>query len=411
MTGGTANANGLERYGAALMGTFGTPLAVIERGEGSWVWDAEGKRYLDLLGGIAVNALGHADPEWVAAVASQAGRLAHISNFFATEPQIRLAERLLEVTGAPAGSRVFLCNSGTEANEAALKMVRLTGRTRVLALEEAFHGRSTGALTLTHKAAYRAPFEPLAPGVEWLPANDVGALEKALAGDDVAALFIEPIQGEAGVKPLTDEYLHAARALTQKHGTLLVADEVQTGIGRTGTWLALQQQGIQPDIVTLAKGLGGGFPIGAVIGFGPRMGSLFQRGQHGSTFGGNPLAASAALATIDAIENRHLLEHVKTLSAWLRAELLALPGVVEVRGEGLLLGVVLDTDIASAVAADAFEAGFIVNAPTADALRLAPALTLTQDEAQTFVTWLAHRLGQPSASPADPHDDSPEETR
>lgn len=398
----TTNAKGLERYSKALMGTFGTPLAVLERGEGNYVWDAEGKRYLDLLGGIAVNALGHADPEWVAAVTAQAGAVSHVSNFFASEPQIRLAERLLEITDAPAGSRVFLCNSGTEANEAALKMVRLTGRTRVLSLEEAFHGRSTGALTLTHKEAYRAPFEPLAPGVDWIPANDIGALEAALSANDVAALFIEPIQGEAGVKPLTDEYLHAARELTERYGTLLVADEVQTGIGRTGTWLALQQQGITPDIVTLAKGLGGGFPVGAVIGFGPRMGSLFQRGQHGSTFGGNPLASAAALATIDAIESRNLLEHVKKLSAWLRHELTALPGVVEVRGEGLLLGVVLDKDSASDIATDAFEAGFIVNAPTADALRLAPALTLTEDEAQTFVTWLAKRLTQPHASaPAD----------
>jgi acetylornithine/N-succinyldiaminopimelate aminotransferase len=388
----STNAAGLERYSKALMGTFGTPLAVLERGEGSYVWDAEGKRYLDMLGGIAVNSLGHADAEWLAAVTAQAGTVAHVSNFFASEPQIRLAERLLEVTGAPAGSRVFLCNSGTEANEAALKMSRLTGRTRVLAIEEAFHGRSTGSLSLTHKAAYREPFAPLPGEVEWIPANDIGALEAALGADDVAALFIEPIQGEAGVKPLSDEYLHAARELTSRRGTLLIADEVQTGIGRTGTWLALQAHGIQPDIVTLAKGLGGGFPVGAVIGMGPRMGSLFTKGQHGSTFGGNPLAAAASLATLDAIESRHLLEHVKTLSAWLRAELEAIPGVQEVRGEGLLLGVVFDEPIAGDVANDAFEAGFIINAPTADALRLAPALTLTQDEAATFVSWLGERL-------------------
>jgi acetylornithine aminotransferase len=388
----TANSAGLERYSNALMGTYGTPLAVLERGEGSYVWDAEGKRYLDLLGGIAVNALGHADADWLAAVTAQAGTVAHVSNFFASEPQIRLAERLLEVTGAPAGSRVFLCNSGTEANEAALKMSRLTGRTRVLAIEEAFHGRSTGALSLTYKDAYREPFAPLAPGVEWIPANDIGALESALAAEDVAALFLEPIQGEAGVKPLTDEYIHAARELTSRHGTLLVADEVQTGIGRTGTWLALQAHGVQPDIVTLAKGLGGGFPVGAVVGFGPRMGSLLGKGQHGTTFGGNPLAAAAALATIDAIEGRDLLGHVKSLSEWLRVQLEALPGVREVRGEGLLLGVVLDEAAASDVATDALEAGFIVNAPTADALRLAPALNLTQDEAATFVAWLSERL-------------------
>jgi acetylornithine aminotransferase len=395
------NAAGLERYSKALMGTYGTPLAVLERGEGSYVWDAEGKRYLDLLGGIAVNALGHADAEWLAAVTAQAGAVAHVSNFFASEPQIRLAERLLEVTGAPAGSRVFLCNSGTEANEAALKMSRLTGRTRVLAIEEAFHGRSTGALSLTYKDAYREPFAPLAPGVEWIPANDIGALEAALATGDVAALFLEPIQGEAGVKPLTDEYVHAARDLTARHGTLLIADEVQTGIGRTGTWLALQAHGVQPDIVTLAKGLGGGFPVGAVVGFGPRMGSLLQKGQHGTTFGGNPLAAAAALATIDAIEGRDLLGHVKALSAWLRVELEAIPGVREVRGEGLLLGVVLDQAVAGDIATDALEAGFIVNAPTADALRLAPALNLTQDEAATFVAWLGERLATPAPEGED----------
>lgn len=388
----TTNAKGLERYSKALMGTFGTPLAVLERGEGSYVWDAEGKRYLDMLGGIAVNSLGHADAEWLAALADQAGKAAHVSNFFASEPQIRLAERLLEVTGAPAGSRVFLCNSGTEANEAALKMSRLTGRSRVLAIEEAFHGRSTGSLSLTHKAAYREPFAPLAGAVEWIPANDIGALDAALSTGDVAALFIEPIQGEAGVKPLTDEYLHAARELTSRYGTLLIADEVQTGIGRTGTWLALQAHGIQPDIVTLAKGLGGGFPVGAVIGMGPRMGSLLTKGQHGSTFGGNPLAAAASLATLDAIESRHLLDHVKTLGAWLRGELEAIPGVREVRGEGLLLGVVFEESIAVDIANDAFEAGFIVNAPTVDALRLAPPLNLTQEDAATFVAWLGERL-------------------
>jgi len=387
------NDAGLARYDAALMGTFGTPQRVLTRGEGSYVWDADGTRYLDLLGGIAVNALGHADPEWVAAVAAQAATVAHVSNFFASEPQIRLAERLLEITGAPAGSRVFLCNSGTEANEAALKMSRLTGRTRVLALTEAFHGRSTGALTLTYKEAYRAPFAPLAPGVEFVPAGDVDALTQALAAGDVAALFLEPIQGEAGVKPLTDAYLHAARELTAAHGTLLIADEVQTGIGRTGTWLALQAHGIQPDVVTLAKGLGGGFPVGAVIGMGA-AGALLGRGQHGSTFGGNPLAAAAALATLDAIDTRGLLQHVKQMGAWLSEELGALPGVAEVRGAGLLLGVVLEAEISAQVAAAAIDAGFIINAPSPDTIRLAPSLTLTQPEAEPFIAWLAHYLGE-----------------
>jgi len=387
----TANSEGLERHTAALMGTYGVPLRVLARGEGSYVWDADGKRYLDLLGGIAVNALGHADPEWVAAITAQASTLTHTSNFFATEPQIRLAERLLDICGAPEGSRVFLCNSGTEANEAAFKMSRRTGRTRILALVESFHGRSTGALALTYKEAYRAPFAPLAPEVEWIPANDVGALTAAI-GDDVAAFFIEPIQGEAGVKPLTHEYLVAARELCDAHGVLLVADEVQTGIGRTGTWLAMQAHGVMPDVVTLAKGLGGGFPIGAVVAFGAKAGSMLTKGQHGTTFGGNALASAAALATLDAIDSRGLLAHVKSMGEWIKETVGELPGVVEVRGEGLLLGIRLESEITADVAAAAIEAGFIINAPSPDTIRLAPSLTLSQAEAEPFVAWLAQHL-------------------
>lgn len=385
------NAAGIARHQASIMDTFGAPQRTLVKGAGSYVWDADGQRYLDLLGGIAVNALGHADPEWVAAVSAQAATLTHVSNFFATEPQVQLAERLLDITGAPEGSRVFLCNSGTEANEAAIKMARRTGRTRMLALEHSFHGRSTGALALTHKEAYRAPFAPLIESVEWIPANDITALESALVAGDVAALFIEPIQGEAGVRPLTTEYLSAARELTLAHGTLLVADEVQTGIGRTGTWLAMQAHGIVPDVVTLAKGLGGGFPIGAVVGFG-QAGALLGRGQHGSTFGGNALASAAALATLDAIRDRGLLAHVKALGEWIKETVGALDGVREVRGEGLLLGIALEAEISSAVAEAAIAAGFIVNAPSPDTIRLAPSLTLTQEEAEPFVTWLGEHL-------------------
>jgi len=387
----TANSEGLERHAAALMGTYGVPLRVLVRGEGSYVWDADGKRYLDLLGGIAVNALGHADPEWVAAITAQASTLTHTSNFFATEPQIRLAERLLDICGAPEGSRVFLCNSGTEANEAAFKMSRRTGRTRILALVESFHGRSTGALALTYKEAYRAPFAPLVPEVEWVAANDIGALTAAI-GDDVAALFIEPIQGEAGVKPLTHEYLVAARELCDAHGVLLVADEVQTGIGRTGTWLAMQAHGVMPDVVTLAKGLGGGFPIGAVVAFGASAGGMLTKGQHGTTFGGNALASAAALATLDAIDSRGLLAHVKSMGEWIKETVGELPGVVEVRGEGLLLGIRLESEITADVAAAAIEVGFIINAPSPDTIRLAPSLTLSQAEAEPFVAWLGQHL-------------------
>ena len=381
----------LDRYGNAIMATFGRPLRVLTKGEGSYVWDADGNRYLDLLGGIAVNALGHADPEWVAAITLQASTLAHVSNFFATEPQIALAERLIDICGAPEGSRVFLANSGTEANEAAFKMSRRTGRTRILALVESFHGRTTGALALTYKESYRNPFAPLAPEVEWVRANDVEALTSAM-GDDVAALFIEPIQGEAGVKPLTHEFLVAARELCDAHGALLIADEVQTGIARTGQWLAMHAHGIAPDVVTLAKGLGGGFPIGAVVAFGPRAATLLTAGQHGSTFGGNALASAAALATLDAIDSRGLLAHVKAMGEWLKETIGAIQGVAEVRGEGLLLGIRLEAEISAEVAAAAIEDGFIINPPNPDTIRLAPSLTLTREEAAPFVQWLSDYL-------------------
>lgn len=398
-----------ERYGHALMDTFGAPQRVLVRGEGPYVWDADGTRYLDLLGGIAVNSLGHAHPTLTAAISAQLGTLGHISNFFASPTQIALAERLLAVADAPEGSRVFLTNSGTEANEAAFKMARRTNdtghRTRVLALEGAFHGRSMGALALTSKAAYREPFEPLPGGVEFLPFGDTAALEAAFEGDDgdrVAALFLEPIQGEAGVRPLPPGYLVRARELTAAHGALLVLDEVQTGMGRTGTWLAHQHPhlggGIRPDVVTLAKGLGGGFPVGAVVAYGERAATLLGRGQHGTTFGGNPVASAAALATIGVIERDGLLAHVADLGAWWRSEITALghPLVREVRGEGLLIAVALTAPVAADVAARALAAGFVVNPCTPDTIRLAPPYVLTREQAATFTDFLAalpHDLG------------------
>ena len=258
-----------DRYGRALLPVFGTPQRVLARGEGVHVWDTDGKQYLDLLAGIAVNSLGHAHPALLSAISKQAETLGHVSNFFASAPQIELAEKLLEVADAPAGSGVFFANSGTEANEAAFKIARRTGRPRILALQDSFHGRTMGALALTSKEAYRAPFEPLPGGVEFLEVGDEQALANALAPGDVAAVFAEPIQGEAGVRALDPDYLRALRRLTREHGTLLILDEVQTGIGRTGHWFAHQAiEGLQPDVMTLAKGLGGGFPIGAVISFG-----------------------------------------------------------------------------------------------------------------------------------------------
>ncbi|MCV2393379.1 acetylornithine transaminase [Actinotalea sp. M2MS4P-6] len=379
-----------QRYGAALMNTFGPPRLVLVRGEGPYVWDADGRRYLDLLGGIAVNVLGHAHPTLTAAISAQLGTLGHVSNFFATPTQVALAERLLALSEAPDGSRVFFTNSGTEAVEGLVKIARRTGRPRILAQEGAFHGRTMGALALTHKAAYREPFEPLPGGVEFLPFGDVGALEDAM-GDDVAAIVLEPIQGEAGVRPLPRGYLARARALADEYGALLAFDEVQTGIGRTGSWFAFQHPdvgaGVRPDVMTLAKGLGGGFPIGAVVGFGA-AGSLLNPGQHGTTFGGNPVAAAAGLATLGVIERDGLLANVRELGARLTAALAQAPVVAEVRGTGLLLGAQLVAPAAARVAELALGAGFVVNPVTPDTVRLAPPLILTWDQVSPFVDFL-----------------------
>jgi len=389
-----------ERYSRAVMDTFGPPQRVLVRGEGPYVWDADGKRYLDLLGGIAVNSLGHAHPTLTAAISAQLGTLGHVSNFFGSPTQIAFAETLLALAGAPEGSRVFLTNSGTEANEAAFKLARRTGRPRILALENSFHGRSMGALALTWKPAYREPFEPLPGGVEFVPFGDAGALADAI-GDDVAALFVEPIQGEAGVRPLPPGYLAEARRLTSEHGALLILDEVQTGMGRTGAWFAHQHDhlggGIVPDAITVAKGLGGGFPVGALVAYGPHVAGLLGRGQHGTTFGGNPVASAAALATIGVIERDGLLAHVSELGAWIRQAVTDLhhPLVTDVRGDGLLVAVELAAPVAPVVAARALEAGFVVNPCTSTTLRLAPPFVLTRDQAQTFVDFLA-------GLPADP---------
>ena len=389
-----SGAHWTERYSHSVMDTFGPPQCVLVRGEGAYVWDADGKRYLDLLAGIAVNALGHAHPTLTAAISAQLGTLGHVSNFFGTPTQIALAERLLGLARAGEGSRVFFTNSGTEANEAAFKMARRTGRPRILALEGSFHGRTMGALALTHKAAYRAPFEPLPGGVEFIPFGDTDALEAAM-GDDVAALFVEPIQGEAGVRPLPPGYLARARELTTAHGALLVIDEVQTGMGRTGEWLAYQHAhlggGIVPDVVTLAKGLGGGFPMGAAIAYGERAATLLGRGQHGTTFGGNPVAAAAGLATIGIVERDGLLAHATELGAFLQSAIAALhqPLVTGTRGSGLLRAVELAAPVAPAVAALALEAGFIVNAVRPTTLRLVPPLILTREQAADFVAFLA----------------------
>ncbi len=379
-----------DDYTARLFGIFGVPLRLLVRGEGPWVWDESGNRYLDLLGGIAVNVLGHAHPDVVAALGRQAATLGHVSNFFTSPPQLELARRLLELSDAPPGSKVLLVNSGSEANESAIKLaLRHRPRGRIVALENAFHGRTLGALSLTWKPAYREPFEPLPGRVTFVPPGDLNALDAALDGE-VAALFVEAIQGEAGVRPLDAAYLRAARTLTHERGALLVVDEVQTGAGRTGEWFAHTAARIVPDVVTMAKGLGGGFPIGAVIGYGPAA-DLLGPGQHGTTFGGNPLAAATALAVVDAA--LPLLGHVGELGAWWRGELERVPGVVEVRGRGLLIAVEIDRPSAPVQRA-LLDAGYITNNVTPTAIRLAPPYILDREQAAAFTSALAAVLGQ-----------------
>jgi acetylornithine/N-succinyldiaminopimelate aminotransferase len=382
-----ANQAWQERYTSALMNTFGPPKLVLTRGEGAHVWDENGTEYLDLLGGIAVNSLGHNHPALVEAVTEQLRTLGHISNFFASEPQVRLAEKLLALlssSGEPVEpGRVFFANSGAEANEAALKLTRRTGRTHLVAAEGGFHGRTMGALALTSKEAYREPFEPLPGDVTFVPYGDADALAAAVT-DRTAAIVLEPIQGEAGVEVPPDGYLRAARDIATEHGALLWLDEVQTGVGRTGRWFAHETSAVTADIVTLAKGLGGGFPIGACIGLGPAA-TLFEPGNHGTTFGGNPVACAAALSVIATIESEALLEHVTVLGRKLRDGLAADPRVTEVRGEGLLIGLDLASDASADVTAAALRRGFIINNPTPGRIRLAPPLVLTDDDAAAFL--------------------------
>ncbi|ARZ66285.1 acetylornithine aminotransferase [Streptomyces albireticuli] len=381
-----------ERWRAVMMDNYGTPPLALVRGEGSTVWDADGRAYTDLTGGIAVNSLGHAHPAVVGAVGRQVARLGHVSNLFVSEPPVRLAERLLFLAGRKG--RVYFANSGAEAVEAAFKIARRTGRPHLVATEGGFHGRTMGALALTGQPAKQDPFRPLPGGVSHVPFGDVAALRAAVT-EDTAAVFVEPVQGEAGVLPAPEGYLRAAREITRATGALLVLDEIQTGVGRTGHWFAHQAvTGVDPDVVTLAKGLGGGLPIGATLAFGPAAG-LLTPGQHGSTFGGNPVACAAGLAVLETIAAEGLLDHVKRMGERLRqgVEELRHPLVSRVRGAGLLLAVVLTEPVAARVRASAQDAGFLVNATGPDTLRLAPALTLGDGEADAFVAALPGILG------------------
>lgn len=380
----------------------GERLALLVRGEGSYLWDADGRRHLDFLAGIAVTSLGHAHPAFVKAVSTQAATLAHVSNYFATPPQLALAARLKRLAGAGIDGRVFFSNSGAEANEAAFKLARLHGgteRPRILALDNGFHGRTMGSLALTAKASMRAPFEPMPAGVEHIPAT-IEALHAAM-DDRVAALIVEPIQGEAGVVELPEGYLAAARSLSLAHGALLIVDEIQTGAGRTGAWFGFSHEGITPDAITLAKGIGGGFPIGALVTFGAAS-ALFTPGSHGSTFGGNPLATAVADAVLAEIESAGLVENAAKRGVELRDMILGIdsPLIESVRGRGLLVGVALTAPVAGAVVAAAQERGLIVNAANPETVRIAPALTIGDTELAEFRELFTAALADVQASVA-----------
>ena len=377
----------LDTYVDSVMNTFGTPKRVFVRGEGCFLWDADGRRYLDLLSGLAVNALGHAHPTVISAITGQIATLGHVSNFFATPAQVALASRLTELTGAE-DAKVFFTNSGTEANEAAFKITRMTGRTKIISTEGAFHGRSMGSLAITHNPKYREPFVPLPGEVIFVPYGDPNALAAA-ADDDLAAIVLEPIQGESGIVVPPPDYLIRAREVCDQHGALLWIDEVQTGMGRTGSWLVHVAEGVRADIVTLAKGLGNGFPIGACLAAGPAA-RLLGPGSHGSTFGGNPVAAIAGLAVIAVIERDGLLDNATAMGEHLATAVTGLghPLITGVRGRGLLRGITLAAPIAAAVADAALSAGFVINAPCPDVLRLAPPLVITADLLDSFVAAL-----------------------
>ncbi|ORV94570.1 acetylornithine aminotransferase [Mycobacterium interjectum] len=374
-----------QRWEAVMMNNYGTPAVALASGDGAVVTDVDGKTYVDLLGGIAVNVLGHRHPAVIEAVTHQMATLGHTSNLYATEPGVALAEELVALLAVDAKARVFFCNSGTEANELAFKLTRLTGRTKLVAAQEAFHGRTMGSLALTGQPSKRAPFEPLPGYVTHVPYGDVDALTAAV-DDATAAVFLEPIMGESGVVVPPEGYLAAARDITVRHGALLVLDEVQTGMGRTGAFFAHQHDGITPDVVTMAKGLGGGLPIGACLAVGPAA-ELLTPGLHGSTFGGNPICTAAALAVLRTIQAEGLVRHAEVLGKSVRhgIETLGHPLIDHVRGRGLLWGIVLTAQRAKDAEAAARDAGFLVNAAAPHVIRLAPPLIITDAQIEAFL--------------------------
>lgn len=373
----------MKRWISALQDNYGTPTIELVSGKGSYVKDVNGALYLDFLAGIATNVLGHAHPAIVKAVTKQVSVLGHVSNFYAHPNVLELAEKLQKMTGDKS-ARVFFCNSGAEANEAALKLSRRTGKSRIVATHEAFHGRTMGSLSLTGQPSKRDPFKPLLGGVVHVPFGDSRAMKKKI-NKRTAMVIVEPIMGEAGVIVPPAEYLQDLRKYCDKSGALLVFDCVQTGIGRTGDWFGYEYSGVKPDVITLAKGLGGGLPLGAMIALGPAS-HLFQAGDHGSTFGGNPIATAAALAVLSSIEKEKILNNVNELSSFLFTEISLIPGVIEVRGAGLLIGIELDKPVAKNLVKKCQELGLLINAPGDTVIRIAPALNISMRDAKKFIS-------------------------
>ncbi len=372
----------MKRWQEALQNNYGTPAIELVSGKGSIVKDAQGNSYLDFLAGIATNVLGHAHPAIVKAVSKQISTLGHVSNFYAHPNVLELAEKLKKLTGDKS-ARVFFCNSGAEANEAALKLSRKTGKYKIVATKEAFHGRTMGALSLTGQPGKRNPFKPLIKGIKHVPFGDSRAMKRAI-NKKTAMVIVEPIMGEAGVIVPPAGYLQDIRTYCDANGALLVFDCVQTGMGRTGDWFGYEYSGIKPDVITLAKGLGGGLPLGAMIALGGAA-NLFAAGDHGSTFGGNPVATAAALAVINAIEKEKILSNVNQVGQFLRTEIALIPGVSEVRGAGLLIGVSLEKPVAKELVKKGQQLGVLINAPGDHIIRIAPALNVTMRQAQKFV--------------------------
>lgn len=380
----------MKHWDEVFMANYGTPSLTLVSGSGNKVKDSDGNEYLDFLGGIATNILGHAHPAITTAVTEQLNQLTHVSNFYAHPQGLRLAEELQSLVGDQS-ARTFFCNSGAEANEAALKISRLTGRKKIVAFVNSFHGRTMGALSMTGQKSKREPFKPLIPHISFLPYGDEKALKRGISRR-TAMVIVEPIQGEAGVITPPSGFLRKIRERTDEVGALLAVDEVQTGMGRTGKWFAYQSEGITPDIITLAKGLGGGLPLGATMGLG-KAGQLLQAGSHGSTFGGSPTSCAAALAAINVIKKEGLLGSVEALGEMLKTEGRKIPGVKEVRGSGLLIGIELLKPDAKEIQRELENRRILVNSPNPSTIRIAPALITNKADVMHFLQTLNEILG------------------